>query len=374
MPEKDKILTKEKVTDIHFKIVPAYRTRKDGMIGLMLRFTIGGKQVRININLRVPAAHFKNGRCSGYREAADHNALIGQVLSRAHQIYVDARLGGHQMTQAYFLNRYHNSASRECFYSFMRREIKASRGQKSPGTITVYDSTLKKLQEYRPECSFADLSYDFVKDFDRWLSQEKKNTVSTVAKAHKTVKTFIKEAIRCGVKIQNPYEQFSYSKGKNRIDYLALEELEKLTILYDSHQIEGRLQNVLQCFLFSCFTGLRMSDLQAITRENIVDDTLVFNQQKNGRNSKTISLPLSTHALRYISKTGDILPRISAQKMNQYIKEVAAFAGITRNVTFHLARHTFAPFAPGRSEYYVPAGVPGACENSNYDGVRASRK
>ena len=114
-----------------------------------------------------------------------------------------------------------------------------------------------------------------------------------------------------------------------------------------------RLSTVRDLFVFSCYTGISYVDLMALRPENLrdgIDDNLwiVLQRQKNGN---PVKIPLLQKPIDLIEKyasdircliNDSMFPRISNQKMNAYLKEVAALARIDKNLTFHMARHTFA--------------------------------
>ena len=106
-------------------------------------------------------------------------------------------------------------------------------------------------------------------------------------------------------------------------------------------------------FVFSCYTGISYSDIVALKNDNIVigmdgNPWIMANRVKTGTPFK---IPLLTQAAHLIDKYKDhlrtsdndnLLPRLSNQKLNSYLKEIADLCGIKKNLTFHMARHTFA--------------------------------
>ncbi len=114
-----------------------------------------------------------------------------------------------------------------------------------------------------------------------------------------------------------------------------------------------RLQSVLDMFLFSCYTGLAYIDISQLSQHHIVKgidakDWLMTSRQKT---NTTVKVPLLPEAVLLIFKYsnhpsaiagGTVFPVISNQRMNGYLKEIADLCAIKKNLTFHLARHTFA--------------------------------
>ena len=117
-------------------------------------------------------------------------------------------------------------------------------------------------------------------------------------------------------------------------------------------QIE-RLNQVKDIFLFSCFTGLAYIDVKKLTKNNInigIDgERWIFtNRQKTDTKSNIPLLPMAEQIIAKYKdhpqciNEGKLLPVLSNQKMNGYLKEVADLCGIQKELTFHIARHTFA--------------------------------
>ena len=114
-----------------------------------------------------------------------------------------------------------------------------------------------------------------------------------------------------------------------------------------------RLQHVRDLFIFSCYTGLAYADVMNLTSRNIVlgmdrERWIYTSRQKT---ESQVRVPLLPKALAVIEKykddpqtvnSGYLLPHFSNQKLNSYLKEIADVCGIQKNLTFHLARHTFA--------------------------------
>lgn len=134
-----------------------------------------------------------------------------------------------------------------------------------------------------------------------------------------------------------------------RVDrgYLTEKEVEKII---KKKFATDRLNNVRDIFIFSCFTGLAYIDVKNLTEDNLrtgFDGKLwiMTHRQKTDTN---VNVPLLDIPLKILAKYKNnlpnkvLLPVLSNQKMNSYLKEIGDLCGIDKNLTFHLARHTFA--------------------------------
>jgi integrase len=145
---------------------------------------------------------------------------------------------------------------------------------------------------------------------------------------------------------------FAFSMAKQEVDRRPLDEYELRAVEMKKFKNE-RLQKVRDIFLFCCYTGLSYVDVQKLKRSEIIDGFdgrkwLSIKRQKTDTPSK---IPLLAVPLQILDRYSDhiqcisqdrLLPVMTNQRMNSYLKEIADVCGIERNITFHLARHTFA--------------------------------
>ena len=163
-------------------------------------------------------------------------------------------------------------------------------------------------------------------------------------------KKIVNRCLRNGWLQKDPFLRFSMRKRE--VERTALTEFELEALRMKKFEIE-RLAIVRDIFLFSCMTGLAYADVQKSKRSEIrigVDgEKWIFSRrQKTDITSRIPLLPVAVDILnRYsdlpVCQADDrVLPVLSNQKMNAYLKEIADLCGITKNLTYHIARHTFA--------------------------------
>jgi integrase len=127
--------------------------------------------------------------------------------------------------------------------------------------------------------------------------------------------------------------------------FLSPEELKEL----EQHEFtQSRLQFIKDLFVFSCYTGLPYRELMDLKQSNITKgfDGNLWIKMKREKTSKELSIPLLPKALetleQYSNEEDYVFPRISNQRYNSYLKEIAVVVGIDRRLTTHMARRTFA--------------------------------
>ena len=192
-----------------------------------------------------------------------------------------------------------------------------------------------------------EIKYQFIVDLEFFLRTEYKYSQNTTYKCMKFFKQVINKAIRAGMITVDPFN--GYKISIERVDRGFLSE-DDLTKMMSKTFASKRLEQVRDIFIFACFTGLAYIDLANLRVDNIqkmFDGRLWIVTHRQKTNTK-VTVPLLPPALKILKKyegefvDGKILPIITNQKMNCYLKEISEICGIEKNLTFHLARHTFA--------------------------------
>ncbi|RVU91537.1 site-specific integrase [Flavobacterium columnare] len=201
------------------------------------------------------------------------------------------------------------------------------------------------LHKYKKRnIALEDISLKFLNDFDYYLKTEKKFKQITINKSIQRVRKIIKLAIAEGFLITDPFILYKPKKVINNVTYLTSEELFKL----ENHSFsQPRLDQVRDLFVFCCYTGLPYQEMSSLTKKNIMKkfDGKLWIDMYRQKTKKQFSVPLLPKATSILNKYQDsknILPIISNQKFNSYIKEIAEIIGIEKKLTHHIARKTFA--------------------------------
>lgn len=237
-----------------------------------------------------------------------------------------------------------NRCKEMTFDAFARDAVmKSDRKRGSKDNIL---NTLNTLKEYKPSYNWDDVTYSFIRGFERHLRM-RGNKVNTIAKHLTCLKTMVNEAIKQGLMSVNPFSRFKIRHETGEHSFLTNEEL---GVLERMKALGGRLQHILDAFLFCCYVGLRFSDFKALTQEHIVVkdgfEWLKFKSQKTGVD---LDLPLyllgGGKAVALIRKYPSLKVFVDIgcnADVNRKLKEVVKMAGIRKKVTFHSSRHTCA--------------------------------
>jgi len=223
-------------------------------------------------------------------------------------------------------------------------------------SIAKYKQSINTLIAFIPykykvhDITLSQIDYDFVNSYDLYLREVHGLHKNTINKYHSRLRTILLKALAEGHIIKQPYANFKLNSIKTDREYLSQEELNKITKLDLTHNLS--LDKVKDIFIFSVYTGLRFEDAQCLTIENLNNykekPFIRFIQQKTNR---AIEIPLLRPANEIINKyknsderkvLNKILPKISNQKVNMYLKIISDLSGINRKISHHIARHTFA--------------------------------
>lgn len=207
--------------------------------------------------------------------------------------------------------------------------LKIKRQEVSKQAIFKFKRVKALLEDYqkanRENMDFDKITPLFFTKFYSFLIENKNMLNNTANKNIQFLKTFLIWANTNGYTENSSYKAFKSKSEANEVIYLTEPELMKL---YDLQIEEERLQRVRDIFVFQCFTGVRYSDIQNISREDIKNSTWSVRTQKT---HQIIEIPLNSYALSILAKYSEYpqpLPVISNQKMNDYLKELCEKAGI----------------------------------------------
>ena len=150
-----------------------------------------------------------------------------------------------------------------------------------------------------------------------------------------------------GILIGDPFANYKIRLEKVDRGYLTEDEIK---IILKKKMVSERLEQVRDVFIFSCFSGLAYVDVANLKEDNIRKsfDGNLWIITKRQKTNIDVNVPLLDIPKMILEKykgklpNGKVLPIISNQKLNAYLKEIAEVCGIKKNLTFHLARHTFA--------------------------------
>ena len=226
----------------------------------------------------------------------------------------------------------------------------------APGTLERYTTSLKHTIEFMQwkynvsDIDITKIDHAFVTDYEFWLRSVRNCANNTAVKYLKNFNKIIKLCLANDWLYKNPFANYKSKVKEVERVYLTEEEIQ--SIIEKDFKTE-RLSLVRDIFLFSCFTGLAYIDVKNLTKSHISygidgEKWIFTHRQKTESASKIPILPITQMIIdKYenhpqSNNEDKLLPILSNQKMNAYLKEIASVCDIDKELTFHIARHTFA--------------------------------
>jgi integrase/recombinase XerD len=249
---------------------------------------------------------------------------------------------------------YFNGSSEVTFYEFWDSQVEHWKLMEyAPATIKSYDSVLRILKEFNKRLDFGDIDVPLLRRFDSFLSAKRGNALNGRFVKHKCLKAVLSQAVNIGYIDKNPYSNggFKVKSTPGQRKFLSIDEVNQL-INANIPENKTHLYRIRDLFLFSCFTGLRFSDVMRLKVEHVKlnkdQPRLEFVVKKTDR---PLIIPLSREALRLIERYAQLIPKnqtklvfpaIANPTINRELKDLMEEAGIDKSISFHCARHTFA--------------------------------
>jgi site-specific recombinase XerD len=225
----------------------------------------------------------------------------------------------------------------------------------SPATVERYETCKKHITDFifkKYKCNdvlLKDITPMFISDFEYYLKKTRNCNHNTTTKYIKNFKKIIRIALANGWMKSDPFANIKFHLDDVDLAYLNDDEL---NLLMQKDFKNQRLQQVKDVYLFCCFTGLAFIDVKQLSYDDIEDKNgSLWIKKKRQKTKNWCNVPLLPPAIELMTKykhypnvikTGLVLPVLTNQKMNAYLKEIADLSGIYKSLSTHTARHTFA--------------------------------
>lgn len=211
------------------------------------------------------------------------------------------------------------------------------------GTRKHKQVVIDALIRYGKILTYADLTPKNLMAFDKWLRNGERTDV-TIFGYHKRLKKWVGELERLEEIPRNPYKLVSFNRGKCKEREPLLES--ELKLMRDA-KLDPKLERVRDLFIFSAYTGLAFCDTQAFDYEKmtITEANMTFIDGSRIKTDTKFFTPILAPAMDVLKKYNYQLPHLSNQKANDYLHLIQQLLGIKKNLTFHVARHSFATLA-----------------------------
>lgn len=341
------------------------RFGKDGSAPVEVRVTINRRAYYINTGVCVRPREWKFGQIVGREDCVEKNERLSIMLARVDRI-VNERLADCSEDDINFdevrklvfsPDSRRKVKDAEDMLEWMKNEIEKLGVRK--GTAAHYRVSVAALVESGVMQKWSDLTVENVHKWDAFLHGIKKHQTDAEVKAgkpvefisqatvrnyHKDIKALLGRAIKFGLIKANPYDRMrgEIKRGDvETVEFLTKEELariEGLTLRDGSMLAAAR-----DMFVFQAYTGMAYSDMQAFSLEKCRHECERWLMAgKRVKTSVTYYVQLLPQALAVVQRYGGSLPQVAVQTYNRNLKRIAEVTGITKRLTSHVGRHTFA--------------------------------
>lgn len=291
---------------------------------------------------------------------ASMNALLNDVKIL---YYKNEGVSAKRLLQIYKNSKKYDGSSLLNFYQSIVDENKMKGAIRTAKTQQHY---IDKLSKFASFLSFADISPLWAKDYEKWLIS-RGNKPNTIASNFKCLNAILNKAVKMGLIEKNPLKGYQIKTVNSKKNILSIEDINLLENYEIAPHFKG-MELARDVFLFSFYmAGMRFSDVCKLKWEDVTDTEVVYTMGKSEKRAgATRYIPITPKVKqileRYKANKTFIFPildkcdlnniekveytiYIANNKLNRSIKILAKHAGITKHVSMHIAKHSFASYA-----------------------------
>ncbi|MBK3516672.1 site-specific integrase [Carboxylicivirga marina] len=335
-------------------------------VRIYARITVNGVRCEFTLNTIVKAKHWSKAKervTSTTIEARKTNFYLEGVRSELMNIYRDQLLkkqlpSPHTIKQLFFGISEEDITLQYLidYHAESQKDILAWGTLKNYLTTAKYLKSFLKKRKKREDIFLKELNYRFITEFEAFLrahqpvDHQRPLTNNGIMKHMERFRKMINMAVKLEWLEKNPFDKYRLNFKKTERSFLTPQELQRME---EKHFSIDRLQFTKDLFVFSCYTGLAYIDVHNLTPDNLVIgiDGGQWIYTKRQKTEMPVHIPLLPAAQVIVEKYKDspkainqnkLFPSISNQRLNSYLKEIADVCNIKKNLSFHIARHTFA--------------------------------
>lgn len=291
---------------------------------------------------------------------ASLNALANEVKML---YYKNEGTSAKRLLQIYKNSKKYDSSSLISFYKSIIDEIRIKGAIRTAKTQQLY---LNKLCKFASFLSFSDISPLWAKDYEKWLIA-RGNNANTIASNFKCLNAIINKAVKMGVVEKNTLKGYEIKTVNSKKEVLSIEDISTL----EQYEIAPHFKGMIlarDMFLFSFYmAGMRFSDVCKLKWESVTNTEIVYTMGKSEKRAgATRYIPITPKVNQILERykadktfvfpvldncnTNDIeeleyVIYIANNKLNRSLKKLAKHVGITKRVSMHIAKHSFANYA-----------------------------
>lgn len=350
------MVSKLKITFFHY----LYKQNSRGEAPIYCRIVLASKKQQFSTGLNLTSGLWdvESQRAKGYSiEIQVLNRQLQEIYSELIRIEKQLYDEGCTISIEEIYARYRNKSTEHTLFEIYKERLKKMEAlvgkEYTPATLKKFKEVYAHVQEYVAErfgvkdIPLKQLGYAFIKQYEEFLLERGLKPI-TINKIIQRQRQMITYALRCNYIQRDPFVDYKPLKERKQLIFLTQEELDKLE---GYHFSQERLEQVKNIYLFSVYTGLAYNEAVNLLHDHISRgfdgrNWITLTRQKTDREFSIPLLPQAEKLIGILAESkeddGYVLPRISNQKINSYLKEIAEIVGIHKKLTHHTARKTFA--------------------------------
>jgi site-specific recombinase XerD len=332
---------------------------------IYVRVTINGERAEWSVQRKCEVKKWnqKVGRASGTKEESKNlNCFLDVVQAQVFQIQRESALRNETVTadQVKSIILHKDSEKKHGLvevYKYHNEQFEKLVGlEYSIGTFKKFNCALKSLEEFlkwkysKKDILISQVNHEFITEYEFYLKSVQKLQHNSAMGIMKKLKKIIRQCVANDWLQKDPFKSYKITTRETHRNFLMRDELE--TLREKKIRVQ-RLDQVRDIFLFSCYTGLSYSDVMSLSPNDIsigIDgEQWIFTKRtKTETTTRVPLLPTARSIIEKYSTRADIinservLPKLTNQRLNSYLKELGDICGFKKELTFHCARHTFA--------------------------------
>jgi site-specific recombinase XerD len=337
---------------------------QSGDMPIYLRITVDGQRAELTVSRKWDPERWdaKTGRATGTKaDVKSLNAYLEGIQGTIHELHRRMTEADEMTTAETLKNRFTGKIEKArtliAVFEDHNAKMESLVGQEfEKSTLQRYETCLMHAKDFMQwqyhvsDIPVTKINFAFLNDFEYYLRSVRKCGNNSAIKYIKNLGKIVRICIGNGWLAVDPYLNYKPKQKAVHREVLTKEELQRL---YKKKFGVGRLGTVRDIFVFCCYTGLAYVDVHKLKRSELVKGIdgnlwIYTHRQKTDTLSRIPVLPVPLAIIQSYDKhpqcVGEdkLLPVMTNQKMNAYLKEIADLCRINKLLTFHIARHTFA--------------------------------
>ena len=336
-----------------------------GEVPVYLRITVDGKRAEFSIKRSIQESNWdpKRTKAKGKSKTSiELNSYIDSIRMQIYRHQKELEEAQKEVTAESLKNAYHGTVNEftglihlfEDHNKKMYESVQAGKNAFASSTYERYKHSIKILRNFvvfkysKTDLAFGEVNYQFLLDYEHYLKTKRGCAHNSAMKRMRELKKIIRLGVKLDLIKKNPFDSYTITYDNTEREILNEQDLNKLR----SSGIKSRRLSIIRdLFIFQCYTGISYVDLFQLKPENFNknEDGRICLRFNRGKTNTFCKLPLIKPAEEIYTKYqkeprkgGKLFPVPSNQRYNACLKEVAIECGISKALTSHMARHTFA--------------------------------